>query len=194
MDKAQKTEQVDQIKNEWRDVQSIVLADYRGLDVPTITAIRDDFRKAGCHYRVLKNTLVRIAIQGTKIEPLSKQLVGPTAVIWSTESPSVPAKVATKIAKGNDKFIIRAGYFDGQVFDAKGVESLATMPGKDELRASFLMTLLAGPTDFVRQLARGSHELPVRATGPRASARRQVGPVVRTFANLAFRQRHQIKQ
>ena len=68
MDKAQKTEQVDDIKNEWRDVQSIILAEYRGLDVPTVTAIRDEFRKVGCKYRVLKNTLVRIAIQGTKVE------------------------------------------------------------------------------------------------------------------------------
>jgi large subunit ribosomal protein L10 len=155
MDKSQKTEQVDQIKNEWRDVQSIILAEYRGLDVPTITSIRDEFRKVGCHYRVLKNTLVRIAIQGTKVEPLSKQLVGPTAVIWSTESPSLPAKVATKIAKDHEKFIIRAGYFDGQVYDAKGVGDLATMPGKDELRAQYLMTLLAVPTDFVRMLAAG---------------------------------------
>jgi len=155
MDKSQKTEQVDQIKNEWRDVQSIILAEYRGLDVPTITSIRDEFRKVGCHYRVLKNTLVRIAIQGTKVEPLSKQLVGPTAVIWSTESPSLPAKVATKIAKDHEKFVIRAGYFDGQVYDAKGVGDLATMPGKDELRAQYLMTLLAVPTDFVRMLAAG---------------------------------------
>jgi large subunit ribosomal protein L10 len=155
MDKAQKTEAIEQIKGEWTNVQSIVLAEYRGIDVPTVTAIRDEFRKVGCHYKVLKNTLVRIAIQGTPIEPLSAQLVGPTAVIWSTDSPSTPAKVATKIAKENDKFVVRAGYFDGQVFDAKGVESLASMPGKDELRATYLMTLLAVPTDFVRLMAAG---------------------------------------
>jgi large subunit ribosomal protein L10 len=155
MDKAQKTEAVSEIKGEWQNVQSIVLAEYRGIDVPTITSIRDEFRKVGCHYKVLKNKLVRIAIQGTPIEPLSAQLVGPTAIIWSTESASAPAKVATKIAKENDKFVVRAGYFDGQVFDAKGVAGLATMPGKDELRASYLMTLLAVPTDFVRLLAAG---------------------------------------
>ncbi len=155
MEKAQKAEAVESIKGEWTNVQSIVLAEYRGIGVPAVTAIRDEFRKAGCHYKVLKNTLVRIAIQGTPIEPLSAQLVGPTAVIWSTESASTPAKVATKIAKENEKFIVRAGYFDGQVFDAKGVESLAKMPGKDELRATFLMTLLAVPTDFVRILAAG---------------------------------------
>jgi large subunit ribosomal protein L10 len=153
MDKGQKQTVVSQIKAEWKDVQSIILADYRGIDVPTVTAVRDEFRKAGCHYQVLKNTLVRIAIQGSKIEPMSKLLVGPTAVIWSTESPSAPAKIALKIAKDNEKFQVRGGYFDGQVFDAKGVESLATMPGKDELRATFLMTLMAAPTDFVRLMA-----------------------------------------
>jgi hypothetical protein len=102
-----------------------------------------------------ENTLVRIAIQGSRVEPMSTLLTGPTAVIWSNESPSQPAKIATKIAKTQDKFVIKGGYFDGQVLDAKGVESLATMPGKDELRASLLMTFLAAPTDFVRTLAAG---------------------------------------
>jgi len=120
-----------------------------------VTALRDEFRKAGCHYRVLKNTLVRIAIQGSKLEPMSALLEGPTAVIWSTESPSIAAKIAAKVQKENEKFKIRGGYFDGQALDTKGVESLAAMPGKDELRASLLMTFLAAPTDFVRQLAAG---------------------------------------
>lgn len=155
MEKAQKQETIEQLKGEWTNVQSIVLAEYRGIDVPTVTSIRDEFRKVGCHYRVLKNTLVRIAIQGTKVEPLSAKLVGPTAVIWSTESPSAPAKTALKIAKDNEKFVVRAGYFDGQVFDAAGVAQLAAMPGKDELRATYLMTLLAVPTDFVRLMAAG---------------------------------------
>jgi large subunit ribosomal protein L10 len=155
MDRTQKADKVSEIKAEWKDVQSIVLAEYRGIDVPTVTALRDEFRKAGCHYKVLKNTLVRIAIQGSKVEPISKLLVGPTALIWSTESPSAPAKLATKIAKENGKFVIRGGYFDGQALDVAGVTSLATMPGKDELRATLLMTFLAAPTDFVRTLAAG---------------------------------------
>lgn len=155
MDRAQKEQVVSQLKEEWKDVQSVVLAQAVGIDVPTITALRDEFRKAGCHYKVLKNTLVRIAIQGSTMEPMSALLEGPTAVIWSTESPAAPAKVATRIAKEQDKFVIKGGYFDGQVLDKKGVESLATMPGKDELRASLLMTFLAAPTDFVRTLAAG---------------------------------------
>jgi large subunit ribosomal protein L10 len=155
MDRTEKREIVSQLKEEWTDVMSIVLADARGIDVPTITNVRNEFRKAGCHYRVLKNTLVRIAIQGSKVEPISKLLEGPTAVIWSMDSPSAAAKVATKIAKEQEKFVIKGGYFDGQVLDVKGVESLATMPGKDELRATLLMTFLAAPTDFVRTLAAG---------------------------------------
>ncbi len=155
MDRTQKATFVGQIKDQWKDVQSIILADYRGIDVPTITSLREEFRKAGCHYKVLKNTLVRIAIQGSRIEPMSKLLEGPTALIWSSESPSAPAKIATKLAKEQEKFVIRGGYFDGQVLDVKGVESLATMPGKDELRATLLMTFLAAPTDFVRLTAAG---------------------------------------
>lgn len=155
MDRTQKEAVVSQLKQEFANVQSIILADYRGIDVPTVTAVREEFRKAGCHYKVLKNTLVRIAIRGSKIEPMSALLEGPTAVIWSTESPSAPAKVATRIAKEQEKFVIRGGYFDGQVLDKAGVESLASMPGKDELRASMLMTFLAAPTEFVRLLAAG---------------------------------------
>jgi large subunit ribosomal protein L10 len=155
MDRTQKETSVGEIKAAWKDVQSIILAEDRGLTVPAVTAVRDEFRKNGCHYKVLKNTLVRIAIQGSKMEPMSKLLEGPTALIWSTESPAQPAKIATKIAKEHEKFVIKGGYFDGQALDASGVKSLATMPGKDELRATLLMTFLAAPTDFVRMLAAG---------------------------------------
>jgi large subunit ribosomal protein L10 len=155
MDRTQKEQAVGDIKTAWTDVQSIILAEYRGLDVPTVTAVRDEFRKAGCHYKVLKNTLVRIAIQGSRMEPLTTLLEGPTAVIWSNDSPSQPAKVATKIAREHEKFVIKGGYFDGQALDAAGVKSLATMPGKDELRAQLLMTFMAAPTDFVRLMAAG---------------------------------------
>jgi large subunit ribosomal protein L10 len=155
MDRSQKEQTVGEIKDSWKDVQSLILAEYRGLTVPTVTALRDEFRKNNCHYKVLKNTLVRIAIQGSRMEPITKLLEGPTALIWSNESPSQPAKVATKIAREHEKFVIKGGYFDGQALDANGVKSLATMPGKDELRATLLMTLIAAPTDFVRLMAAG---------------------------------------
>jgi large subunit ribosomal protein L10 len=156
MDRAGKEEKLGEIKEAFANVQSVVLADYRGITVPIVTAIRDDFRKAGCHYRVLKNSLVKIAIKDSPLEPMSVHLAGPTAVIWSNESPQTPAKIALKWAKEQaNKFVIKGGYFDGTALDAKGVEALSKMPGKPEMQASLLMTFLAAPQDFVRQIAAG---------------------------------------
>jgi large subunit ribosomal protein L10 len=153
MDRAGKDEILGEIKAAFANVQSVVLADYRGITVPVVTAIRDDFRKAGCHYKVLKNSLVKIAVKGSRMEPMSAYLAGPTAVIWSDESPQAPAKIALKWAKEQPKFQIKGGYFDGTALDLKGVEALSKMPGKPELQASLLMTFIAAPTDFVRLIA-----------------------------------------
>jgi large subunit ribosomal protein L10 len=155
MDRAGKRQQVSEIKEAFSDVMSIVLADYRGLDVPTVTEMRDEFRKAGCHYRVLKNTLVKIAIKDSDIEPMSALLSGPTAVMWSNESPAAPAKLAVKFAKEQKNFVIKGGFFEGQLLDADGVQRLSKMPGKEELQATLLMTFLAAPQDFVRQIIAG---------------------------------------
>jgi large subunit ribosomal protein L10 len=156
MDRATKEAQVSELKEKLARTASLVLADYRGIDVPTVTAMRDEFRKVQCEYKVYKNTLVKLAIKGTKMEGLSAHLEGPTAVIFSYESPSAPAKVATKLAKEQEKFVLKGGYFEGSVLDVKGVEGLATMPGKDELRAKLLATLMAPATDLVRTINAGA--------------------------------------
>lgn len=155
MDRAGKQQAVSEIKEAFSDVMSVILADYRGLDVPTVTEMRHEFRRAGCHYRVLKNALVRIAIQGSDLEPMSKLLAGPTAVIWSSESPAAPAKLAVKYAKEQKNFVIKGGFFEGQVLDQAGVEQLSKMPGRPELQATLLMTFLAAPQNFVRQTIAG---------------------------------------
>jgi len=152
MDRAAKQEMLGEIKEAFENVASVVIADYRGITVPVVTAMRDDFRKAGCNYRVLKNSLVKIAVKGSKMEPMSALMVGTTAVIWSTEIPQDPAKIALKWAKDEPKFKIMGGYYEGQVLDLAGVNALATMPGKNEIRASMLMTLLAGPQAFAAQI------------------------------------------
>jgi len=154
MEKAQKQKVVGDIKEQWKNVASIVVADYAGITVPVVTTMRDDFRKAGCHYRVLKNSLVKIAVKGSRLEPITQLMVGTTAVIWTTgEAPQPPAQLALKWAKDEPKFTIKGGFYEGQVLDAKGVEMLAKMPGKNEIRASMLMTFLAGPQSFVAQIA-----------------------------------------
>src|SRR5689334_7833006 len=146
MDRVTKEAQVSELKDKLSRVTSIVLADYRGIDVPTVTGLRDEFRKVQCEYKVFKNTLVKIAIKGTAMEGMGKYLEGPTAMILSYESPSAPAKVATKFAKDQEKFIVKGGYFEGTVLDLQGVQGLASMPGKDELRATLLATFMAPAT------------------------------------------------
>ncbi len=155
MDRSTKKQVVSELKDTFSNVMSVVVADYRGLDVPTVTAMRDEFRKAGCGYRVMKNTLLKIAIQGSDLEPVSTLLAGPTAVMWSDESPSAPAKLAIQYAKEQKNFNIRGGFFEGQLLDEPGVQQLSKMPGKAEIQASLLMTFLAAPQDFVRQIIAG---------------------------------------
>ena len=154
MERAQKQQVLGEIKEAWQNVTSIVIADYRGITVPVVTTMRDDFRKAGCHYRVIKNSLVKIAVKGSQMEPITQLMTGTTAVIWTTgEAPQPPATIALKWAKDEPKFQIKGGYYEGQVLDAKGVEMLSKMPGKAEIRASMLMTFLAAPQGFVAQIA-----------------------------------------
>ena len=155
MERAAKEQVLGEIKEAFANVASIVIVDYRGIRVPTVTTMRDDFRKAGCYYRVLKNSLVKIAVKGSRMEPLSTLMVGTTAVIWSNESPQTPAKVALKWAKDEPKFVIKGGYYEGQLLDVAGVDALAKMPGKNEIRASMLMTFLAAPQSFVAQVIAG---------------------------------------
>jgi large subunit ribosomal protein L10 len=154
MDRAQKEQVLGEIKEAWQNVASIIIADYAGITVPVVTQMRDDFRKAGCHYRVLKNSLVKIAVKGSKMEPISELMTGTTAVIWTTgEAPQPPATVALKWAKDQPKFKIKGGYYEGKVLDLAGVEMLSKMAGKNEIRSSMLMTFLAGPQNFVAQIA-----------------------------------------
>jgi large subunit ribosomal protein L10 len=154
MERAQKEQVLGEIKEAWQNVASIIIADYKGITVPVVTAMRDDFRKNGCHYRVIKNSLVKIAVKGSKMEPITTLMTGTTAVIWTTgEAPQPPAKIALKWAKDEPKFQIKGGYYEGSLLDKAGVEALSTMPGKPEIRASMLMTFLAGPQSFVAQIA-----------------------------------------
>jgi large subunit ribosomal protein L10 len=155
MDRATKEQMVGELKESFANVMSVVVADYRGLDVPTVTEMRNAFRKAGCGYRVIKNTLLKIAVKGSRLEPISTIMTGPSAVIWSSESPAAPAKLAIQYAKDQKSFVIKGGFFEGQVLDPTGVEQLSRMPGKAELQATMLMTFLAAPQDFVRQIAAG---------------------------------------
>lgn len=119
------------------------------------TTLRASFRKAGVEYKVVKNTLVRHALKGTSYgDTLRTTLTGMTGIAWSYEDPSAAAKVVKDLKKDlGDKLTVKAGLIDGTVLDANAVENqLATMPGKDELRAKLLATLQAPLQQFVALL------------------------------------------
>jgi large subunit ribosomal protein L10 len=150
VNRTEKADSITTLKEKLAKAQSLVLTDFRGLTVEADTKLRNEFRKNGCEYRVVKNTLLGKAVAGTKMEAIEKMLAGPTAIAYSFEDPAAPAKVAAQIAKAEEKFVIKGGYVDGNALDKKGVEALSTLPGRDELRATFLATLLAVPQNFLR--------------------------------------------
>jgi large subunit ribosomal protein L10 len=131
--------------------QAIVLAEYRGLEVGHMTALRAKARSSGVYLRILKNTLVRRAVVGTPFESLAQHMVGPLAYGISND-PVTAAKVLNEFAKTNEKFVIKAGALAGQVMTAKEVATLATMPSREELLAKLMGTMQAPVAKFVQTL------------------------------------------
>ena len=132
--------------------QAIVLAEYRGLGVAEMTSLRAEARKSGVYLHVLKNTLVRRAVEGTPFAALANDMVGPL-VFGMSQDPVAAAKVLNDFAKANSKFVIKAGAVPNQVMNAAGVQALASMLSREELLAKFACTLNEVPTKFARALA-----------------------------------------
>jgi large subunit ribosomal protein L10 len=153
-----KQEEVTTIRERFEKATTAVFLDFRGVNVEQLTNLRSEFRKAGVEYKVVKNTLVKIALKGTAFESadLNAQLKGQTGIAWSFEDPSAAAKVIKTFRSTNDanqKLNIKCGVVDAKVMPGSQVESvLATMPGKDELRAMLLATLQAPAQSLVRLL------------------------------------------
>lgn len=149
---------IGEVKGKFDKATSIVFLDYKGMNVENVTKLRADFRKAGVEYKVVKNTLVKQALKESSYSgKLNDVLVGMTGVAWSYEDPSAAAKVVKAFKKdageAGEKLKVKAGLIDGSVLDANAVENqLATMPGKDELRAQLLATFQAPLQQFVMLL------------------------------------------
>ena len=128
---------VAEVSAEVANAQSIIVAEYRGLGVVDLTALRANARKSGVYLRVAKNTLVRRAIAGTPFEGLSAQLVGPL-IYGISKDPVAAAKLLNDFAKGNEKLTIKVGAMPNYVMDVARVKALATMPSRDELLSKLL--------------------------------------------------------
>ncbi|MDP9035719.1 MAG: 50S ribosomal protein L10 [Myxococcota bacterium] len=157
MDRTTKDASIGEIKARFDKMTAAVFLDFKGMKVEHVTKLRAEFRKAGIDYKVVKNTLVKHAIKDAAYkDKLEDVLAGMTGIAWSYEDPSAAAKVVKAFRKdpAGEKLQIKAGLIEGSVLDAKGVEDqLATMPGKNELRAMLLATLQAPLQQFVALLA-----------------------------------------
>lgn len=148
------------------NAQSIILAEYRGLEAGDMTALRAKARAAGVYFRVLKNTLARRAVADTPFAPLAEKMVGPLAFAISAD-PVAAAKVLSEFAKGKETFTIKGGAMPNLVMGAKEVAQLATMPSRDELLAKLMGTMQAPVATFVRTL----NEVPSRFVRTLAAVR-----------------------
>ena len=146
-----KKQQVKEMSAKLTEAGSLVLADYRGLTVEEDTELRSKMRAEGIDYKVVKNNIVKHAIQGTALESLGEFLVGPTSIAVSDDEVA-PAKVMFKFAKDLNAFELKAGAVDGKVIDLAGIEQLAKLPSREQLIAKMLGSMNSPITGLVTVL------------------------------------------
>jgi large subunit ribosomal protein L10 len=144
LSRAQKTDQIAELKDKFERATSVIVADYRGIDVPSVNELRSKLREGEYEYRVAKNTLLRLACEGTSIEALREQFQGPTAIAISFGDPAGLAKTLVDYAKDHEAFEIRGGVVDGKTLDTAEVGKLATLPSLEQLRGK-LVGLIQAP-------------------------------------------------
>ena len=138
------------IKAKLEQAKSIVMIDYRGMTVAEVTELRNQFRKAGCEYAVLKNTMIDLAIKEMGYEGDMKPFLnGPTAVAFSYDDMVAPAKVVKGFIEKTKKLTIKCGVCDGAFLDVAGVNALADLPSKEVLIAKIMGSMMSAVSKFV---------------------------------------------
>ena len=159
MNRTEKEEVIEKLHAKMVKAKAAILAEPKGLDVETVTALRKKFREAKVDYKIVKNTLAQRAAKGTPVEAIVKQFKGPTALIMSYDDVIAPAKIAADFAKDRENFAIRTAVVEGKVIDAKGVLALAKMPGLLELRGQIASMIAQPATKLVRMLGTPGQQL-----------------------------------
>ena len=135
----QKKEEVTKLAEEMKNAKLILLTDYRGINVTDVTELRTSLRNTNATYRVIKNNIIRRALQEAGIEGLEDKLVGPTAVIMSNEDYLEPSKAIYTFSKDNDYYKIKGGVIEEKVMEAEEIITLAKLPSRE-----VLLSMLAG--------------------------------------------------
>ena len=143
---------VQEISENVKDAQSVVVVDYRGLTVAEDTQLRRELREAGVTYKVYKNTMMNFAFKDTDFESLSDVLEGPSAIAISKEDATAPARVLAKFAKNAPALEIKAGVVEGTYYDADGMKAIASVPSREELLSKLLGSIQSPIANFARVL------------------------------------------
>jgi len=141
-----------QLRERMQKSKVVIVTDFKGLDVGTLTELRDKLREVDVEFQVIKNTILRRASEGTGVEPLKDHFKGPSAIAISYSDPVAPAKVLSDFAKTNEKLEIKIGVIDGKLIDLTAIKALAALPSREQLLATVLSAMIAVPTSFVRAL------------------------------------------
>lgn len=143
---------------------SAVAAEYIGLDVAQMTQLRVNARNSGVYLRVVRNTLARRALEDTDFACMRDELVGPLVLAFSKEEPGAAARVIKDFSRGNDKLVVKLVSMDGKLLEPKAIETLASLPTRDEAIAQLMSVMIAPISKFVRTLAE-PHSRLVRTLG-----------------------------
>ncbi len=135
----QKKEEVSKLAEKFKESKLVLLADYRGISVESVTNLRKDLRNTNAEYKVIKNNITKRALAEAGIEGLEDKLEGPTAVIMSNEDYLEPAKIIYNFTKDNDFYKIKGGVIEGKVMTAEEIITIAKLPSKETL-----LSMLAG--------------------------------------------------
>tara|TARA_B110000003_G_scaffold118736_1_gene121207 strand:+ start:2356 stop:2877 length:522 start_codon:yes stop_codon:yes gene_type:complete len=159
---------VAEVSKQIENAQSMILAEYRGVGVQDMTILRAEARKSGVYLKVLKNRLVKRAVENTPFSSLSEDMVGPL-LFGISEDPVSAAKILNDFAKTNNLFTIKTGAMPNKKLDVGAIKALASLPSREELLAKLMGTIQAPISKFVRTL----NEVPTKFVRGIAAVRDQ---------------------